>query len=598
MSLIAQPTAPAVGAPVAGVHPDEDVQPRAAVRPKRLTRAERMEWLLTFVISAIVFFGLGYHVLSVNHVVVFDAIDRLTGAYMVWWDAPPKMASIGFATPPVQSLVYILPALIKPLATTMIALPLVSALFAGGTLAVVGRLLRRCAVSLPMRLIILVVFAANPLFAFYASNGMSDMIYLFSLILAVDLFVGWYQGEETVYLVGAGLALSLAILTRYGVMSLALMMAFLIAAALVRRGADRDEIEGTLIAYLAPVVYGFALWTLLNALIIGQPFHWLLPSSSALAVNSDQIANNHFSLAALASHVLAVVLGGGPLAIIAIPLLVIAGVAFRDDMALWLAGFIALAIVLIGSQAVIVNDVGSVVLSSALPVELLALAGMAWLNYTAVRLRLLVQLVTIAVLVVAVPLSWHSMLTYPYQNQEQAFVHALQSPDRDLSGTSSRGGYTVGLDSERAMAAYILRHAGRREHAILTDNAQTYAVILLTGRPAIFVDRNQHGQAAWNHLLDSPYGHVRYMLIASQSRSDLIGARYPAAKEGNSSFTPVFTTPRYVLVAVARHAPASKVGGAATATTTTQSAAQTVTSAPSTTSNAASSGATTNGAQP
>src|SRR5271165_3885670 len=189
MSAIAQPTAPPSGAPTAGVQSHEDLHAGVAVRPKRLTRVQRLEWLLTFAISATAFYGLGYHVLSVNHVVVFDAIDRLTSAYMVWWDAPPKMASIGFATPPVQSLVYILPALIKALATTMIALPLVSALFAGGTLAVVGRLLRRCAVALPIRLVIVVLFAANPLFAFYASNGMSDMIYLFSLSLAVDLFI-------------------------------------------------------------------------------------------------------------------------------------------------------------------------------------------------------------------------------------------------------------------------------------------------------------------------------------------------------------------------------------------------------------------------
>ena len=258
--------------------------------------------------------------------------------------------------------------------------------------------------------------------------------------------------------------------------------------------------------------------------------------------------------------------------------------ARRDQFSFWLVGLLVLMVILVGSEAVRAGDVGRVVLKNGLPVELTALAAVAWV-YGSVggALRLITYCVTLALLVLALPLSWHGMLNYPYQNMEQAFIHALRSPSANLTGTSSRGGYTVGLRSELAMADYIKRVVGEQQHEVLTDNSQTYAVILLNGRPQVFVDRSQHGDGPWKRTLENPYGKVKYMLINTQSSSDLIRQRYPtAATGGNPSFTPVFTTARYTLVAVAFRPPqnaASKARAAAASHPSTQSTAPQVTPA-------------------
>jgi hypothetical protein len=141
---------------------------------------------------------------------------------------------------------------------------------------------------------------------------------------------------------------------------------------------------------------------------------------------------------------------------------------------------------------------------------------------------------------------------------EEAFVHALQNPSTDLTGTGSKGGYVVGVQSEVDMAAYIKQHLGTKSHQVLTDNSQTYGVITLTGRPGVFIDRSQHGDTAWTRLRNDPYGKVRYMLEAQSSGADLIAHRYPTAAAGhNASLRPAFTTPRYVLLKVARTGPSA-----------------------------------------
>src|ERR1700743_1718443 len=63
----------------------EEARARALVRGPR-----RLESLLLFALFAAAYAVLGIHVIGVNHVIVFDAMDHLSRAYMVWWNAPPK----------------------------------------------------------------------------------------------------------------------------------------------------------------------------------------------------------------------------------------------------------------------------------------------------------------------------------------------------------------------------------------------------------------------------------------------------------------------------------------------------------------------------
>lgn len=527
-------------------------------------RGARWEGLAIFVLFAGAYFALGYRTTIEDDVIVFDSLDRLARAYMAFWNDPPKLAAIGFAFPPLTTIAFLPLAIVKPLASSLVALPLLSALFSAGTMVVLNVTFRRCEMPALMRYALLLAFGLNPLWLFYAGNGTGDAVYLFFLAFGVMCFVNWYCTEGAIHLMGAGTALALAAMTRYGLLVWAVVTAFLVAAALARRGADRDEVEGSVITYAAPAFYAVALWTLFNALIVDSPFGWLKPSDSTLAVNSDQfVGNGDTDFGNVMEHMLEVVAGVAPLAFLMIVLLVAAFLLKRDDLALWLAGLIALSMVLVVGAAVIDGDLSKIALRAGLPVALTALFGAAWLYRAANGLRLGVFAVTLAFLLLALPLTWTQMKDYPFQNQEQAFTRALFGSE-DQAGTSSRGGFTVGIEEERAMAARIKRLVGEDENAVLTDNAQTYSVILLTGRPQIFFDRVDEGDDGWAEALASPEGEVRYMLIAARTPTDLIRERYPEAADGTSMrFTPVYATRRYLLVRVRPSRPATRRGAGA-----------------------------------
>jgi len=87
-------------------------------------------------------------------------------------------------------------------------------------------------------------------------------------------------------------------------------------------------------------------------------------------------------------------------------------------------------------------------------------------------------------------------------------------------------------------------------------------VILLSGRPGTIFNRIDEGDAVWRSVRSDPYGRVRYLLIDTQAKDDLIRERYPFAASGADEpyLTPVFTTTpaRYTLVRVAPKGPAER----------------------------------------
>ena len=83
--------------------------------------------LLMGVLAIFIGFGalymlLGFRLIDLP-VINFDALDRLTRAFMVWYNDPPKLASIGFSLPPLGTLVLVPFAAIKGLVTSGLALP-------------------------------------------------------------------------------------------------------------------------------------------------------------------------------------------------------------------------------------------------------------------------------------------------------------------------------------------------------------------------------------------------------------------------------------------------------------------------------------------
>ena len=517
----------------------------------------RLESLCLFLLFAGAYAAIGYQVMIVQHVVVVDALDRLARAYLVWHDAPPKLAVIGFDLPPIPTLLLLPVTLVGPVASSLVGLLLWSAAFAGGVIVLLNHLLTRCGMPRAMRYPALLLFGANPLFAFYASNGMPDMVYLFFLTGTLYALLSWVMTRATRFLVLAGVALSICALTRYEFIIWALPLTLMVGATLVRRRAQRSEIEGTTIVFAVPVCYALALWSLFSGLIVNKPFGWVGDGSATLAVNSDQVASSTgASVHSVIAHLAEVLTTTAPLAIAVLPLLTLVFLGRREETSLWLAGLIALAIAVIGAGALLAGDVSVLTLNDGLAIGLVAFMGAAWMYRSSNGASTPVWLITIALLAATLPLAWQSMQSYPFQNEAQAFVRALKTGS-DQEGSSSIGGYHVGIAPELQMAGFIDRDV-LGEHAILTDNAQTYAVILLSGHPQLFFDRVQRGDSVWGAVARRPYGRVAYMLISTQAKHDLLRELYPSAASGSDPTFPVlFRTSRYILVRVPSRAPSA-----------------------------------------
>ena len=248
--------------------------------------ATRLESLGIFLGFGLLYTVVGFHVIADLHVVNFDALDRLTRAFMVWYNDPPKLASIGFSLPPLGTLVLVPFAAFKGLVTTGLALPLSSAMFGAGTLVFISRMFAMADMMRGPRLLIVALVGLNPMFAFYAMNGTGDAAGLMFASFGLFCLLGWGRNGSPRYLIGGGLALALASLTLYEYIFWALFIAFLISFTLSSRDRDDVEVEGSVIAYLAPIFYALGIWIFFNAIVLGEPFAWISQASSSAPVNA------------------------------------------------------------------------------------------------------------------------------------------------------------------------------------------------------------------------------------------------------------------------------------------------------------------------
>jgi hypothetical protein len=383
---------------------------------------------------------------------------------------------------------------------------------------------------------------------------MSEVVYVALLAFSLYCFMSWFLTNQPRFLVGAGLAFALLVLLRYSFGIWAFVIALMMGIGLGRRGAQNDETEGTLVTFLAPLIYALGVWMLFNWLIVGDPLRWL-SSSGAFAVNAPQAdAAGDVGLLDVLERSGQLTLGVFALGIVVVPALLFAAIAKRDEMSLWLAVLALTGVVVIGANAMLEQDFNALAMRNALPILIVCVAGAAWLYRILPNLRLIIWLAALAGLALTAVGSWNAMQRYPFQGQEQAFVRAIKSGDTQAT-TNSIGGFRVGVTPEQQMASYINTNVGGRS-AILADNAQTFGVILLTGRPQLFFDRVDRGDGSFEQAVMRPHGRVTHMLMAKQVSGDLIRRRYPTASSRVAAgLTPVSETERYLLLKVAGRDP-------------------------------------------
>src|SRR5688500_6210846 len=163
---VATPSDPA--RPEGGVDPLlEDQPPPVPATRSRRPSGRAFEALLVFALFGAVYFLVSYRVVVDLNVVNFDSLSRMAHAYFVWYNEPAKLAAVGFVWPPVQTLIYLPFVLIKPLATSLAAMPASSAVFMAGTMVVINYGFRAAAMRWFARWPLLLLFGLNPMIVYY-----------------------------------------------------------------------------------------------------------------------------------------------------------------------------------------------------------------------------------------------------------------------------------------------------------------------------------------------------------------------------------------------------------------------------------------------
>lgn len=521
----------------------------------RAPRAGLESWLVAAVF-AIIYGIVGYFVLTDGRIASFESLNRLNEAYMVWWNSPPKLAAITMDAAPLGAILYLPLTIVKPVATSLVAMPVLTAVAAGMLMALLNSTMRRCEVPLGLRLALLVLFGLNPMFVFYAGNGEPVVLGMTAAAIGLLSLISWKITGETRHIVAAGLAIGTAVLIDYGYALWAVGFALAVMFISSGRKEPGERIRSSLIVFLTPVVYALMVWILLNTVILGSPFGWLTAQTGVIQVNTTGVlqAVTASPMGSL-SDLFQVVLGIAPLGFATLLLLIAVGVLRRDSLSFGLLAILVAAVLVPIVRAVAADQADLVDLSVGLPLVLLATAGAAYAYHAEQAMRGLVAVVMGIGLIAALPLGWNAMQDYRFQNQAQAFTRYVDTRESQ-QGTESVGGYSVGLDPELAMARYINEELPQAKDSILVDENFSYGVMITSGRPQLFFDRADKGEGTWESVRDHPYGRVDYMLITTSRAGDQLRKAFPRSVEGGEAgMTPIYRTDRYVLVEVSETQP-------------------------------------------
>ncbi len=525
--------------------------------------APRANWEsgIVFAVFAIIYGVLGYFMLTDGRIVDFISLAHLNEAYMVFWNDPPRLAAIGLDAATFSSIAYMPLSLVKPLATSLVAMPVLGAITAGLLMASLNSLMRICEINLIFRIVLLILFGLNPMFAFFAANGDPETLGLCLLAIALSSTIAWSVTDQTRHIAGAGLAMGLAVMVDYGyiLVGLGFMVAIMIISA--SKNDDGLKTRSSLLLFLTPVAYALLFWCLMNWVLLGDPFQWVTAQNGVIQVNTTG------ALQAITTDVggslgdlFEVTLGVAPLALVAGFLLII-GSFLKKDATGW--GLLVVGLCIAAApviRAVAADQADLLTISYGLPLAVFAVGAVAWFGKDGWGV---VAAVILGVgLIAAIPLSWNTMRDYRFQNQAEAFTRWVEHRDSQ-EGTKSLGDYTVGIDPELSMARFINNKIPQEKRSILVDQNFSYGVMITSGRPQNFLDRVDAGEDDWQATIDNPWGKdgerdVSYMLITTSREGDQIAKKWPTAVQGGEAgFTPIFRTDRYVLVEVSETKPPS-----------------------------------------
>ena len=523
----------------------------APAAPPPRYRRRLTEPVAVFLVAAVGYLGVA--ALMAGHNIVFaDAMSRVGNAYYVLFSRDPHLPAIGFVWNPLPSLV-LLPLLpfrfLAPwLVSNGIAGAVQSALTMAGTVSVLIGVLRRLGVGRAARVVVTVLFAVQPMILLYAGSGLSEPMLLLFLMVTTYCLVGWLQGGGAGSLVGAGLALGLAYLTRYEALAPAAACAALVAVVSWWRASGPVRVRlgvaaNDTVLVAAPFVFTFALWAAMARVLVGQ---WM-PTFSSTYGNSAQVQSGASSIRSVTGSTLGETLGYlarqlqglAPLLAVLVVAAIVLAVRRRDVTALVAPAafgsvslFSAAVLLMHSSFGWLRFQIAVIPLAAVLAGTVVAGAGPG--------LRRVAPAAVAVCLALAVPAQFRTLTdtSTGLAREESPMLHSTFSPQQ---ATFEERRSLLIFHTEREIAAYVDR-LDPGEGSVLTDTAYAYSVVMASRRPTQFVitsDRDFAGAVA------DPAGHgVRYLLVPAPElgHADALQARWPGLYENGAGIaTPVRT---------------------------------------------------------
>ncbi len=264
----------------AGTRTAPRATPRTRIRPRVSVKVHVERWAaftapLAVYLAGAVVLALQYHSL------VGDAASREANAYYVFFSNNPHLAAIGFVWNPLTSVtempLILLKGLWPALTKAAFAANVMSSLFMAGACFQLFRFMEDLKVRRGRAWLLLIAFAINPMIAYSGSNGMSEALFIFTLMAGTRRLAGWLNDGGTRDLIGAGVWLALAYADRNEAAMGALLATVLVLAVSFRRSSGPSA-QRRLIAFTDGVVFAapfglsFVGWAAVSWVLVGHPF--------------------------------------------------------------------------------------------------------------------------------------------------------------------------------------------------------------------------------------------------------------------------------------------------------------------------------------
>ncbi len=210
-----------------------------------------------------------------------DAVSRMANGFYILYSGDQHLAAVGFVWQPLQSIadmVFLLGNHIWPaLSHENVSGSLVSALGMAGAVYQTCRALREWGVTRTPRLVLVAFFALNPMILLYGGNGMSEGLYIFTLVASTRYLLRWVQRGDLRSLAYSAVWLGFSYLTRNEAILGVVLGAAVVAAVSYSRAEGRRQSRAgaamsDVVIFAAPPFIAAAGWAIASYVITGAFF--------------------------------------------------------------------------------------------------------------------------------------------------------------------------------------------------------------------------------------------------------------------------------------------------------------------------------------